>query len=159
MRIGFGYDAHPLVTGKPLVIGGVTIPADKGAAGHSDADVLTHAIMDALLGAAALRDIGYHFPADDRWFENISSMHLLDDVMELIRSSGYEPANIDATVCLQRPKIAEYIPAMQRSLARVMGIDEDQVGVKATTTEHMGFVGRGEGIAAYAVALLFKPSP
>lgn len=159
MRIGFGYDAHPLVTGKPLVIGGVTIPADKGAAGHSDADVLTHAIMDALLGAAALRDIGCHFPADDPRFKNISSMHLLDDVMELIRSSGYEPANIDATICLQRPRIAEYIPAMQRSLARVMGIDEDRVGIKATTTEHMGFVGRGEGIAAYAVALLFKPSP
>ncbi len=158
MRIGFGYDAHPLVTGKTLVIGGVSISFEKGAAGYSDADVLTHAIMDALLGAAALRDIGHHFPDNDPRFKNTSSMHLLDDVMELVRSSGYEPANIDATICLQRPKIAEYIPAMQRSLARVMGIDEDQVGVKATTTEHMGFVGRGEGIAAYAVVLLRKSS-
>ncbi len=159
MRIGFGYDAHPLTAGRSLVIGGVTIPSDKGAAGHSDADVLTHAIMDALLGAAAMRDIGHHFPDDDPRYKNIQSMQLLADVMTMIRRHGYEPGNIDATVCLQRPKIAEYIPAMQRILAEAMGVDEGQVGIKATTTEHMGFVGRGEGIAAYAVALLLNASP
>ncbi len=158
MRTGFGYDVHPLVAGRPLVIGGVVVPHHKGADGHSDADVLIHAIMDALLGAAGMRDIGFHFPDRDPEYHNISSKRLLAQCMEMIRDRGYELGNVDATVCLQRPRIADYIAGMQRTLAETMGVREDQVGVKASTTEHLGFVGREEGIAAYAVALLLSSS-
>ncbi len=159
MRIGFGYDAHPLSTGRPLVIGGVLIPADRGPDGHSDADVLIHAIIDALLGAAAMRDIGQRFPDHDPRYKNIESTQLLASVMDDIRAAGHEPGNLDATICLQKPAIAHYIPEMQRILADAMNLSVGQIGIKATTTEHMGFVGRGEGVAAYAVVLLKESAP
>ena len=155
-RIGIGYDVHPLEEGLPLVIGGVRIPHDKGAAGHSDADVLTHAIMDALLGAAGLGDIGKHFPDSDPAFAGIDSTLLLEKVATLLKNEGYAIGNVDASVCLQRPRIAVHIPAMLSRLSRAMGIRAGQVSVKATTTEKLGFVGREQGISAYAVALIDK---
>ena len=153
-RIGFGYDVHRLEPGIPLWIGGVQIPHEKGARGHSDADVLLHAICDALLGAAALGDIGTHFPDTDPAYKGINSTLLLRQTCDLLRKKGFLTVNIDSTVCLQRPKIAPHIPEMRRQIAFHMGLDEDSVSVKATTEEKLGFTGREEGIAAYAVALI-----
>ena len=154
MRIGFGYDVHPLVAGRPLVIGGVVVPFEKGPAGHSDSDVLCHAIIDALLGAAGLGDIGSHFPDTDPKYHNISSLLLLAETAAMIRREGYVIGNIDATVCLQRPRIMEYIPGMRSILGETLGIDPGQVSIKATTSEHLGFIGREEGLSAWAAVLL-----
>lgn len=155
MRIGFGYDVHPFAPDRELWLGGIRIPYEQGLQGHSDADVLIHALCDALLGAAALRDIGYHFPdTDDNEYTNIDSKILLRRVMEMIRAKGYEVGNCDCTICAQVPKLSPHIEAMRQCLAQVMGVDVDQVSIKATTTEHLGFIGRKEGIAAQAVALL-----
>ncbi len=154
MRIGHGYDVHRLVEGRALVLGGVDIPFEKGLLGHSDADVLTHAVMDALLGAACLGDIGQHFPDSDPRYAGADSLALLTRVMELLRARGYALGNVDATVLAQAPKLAPYIPQMRENLARAMGTAPDQVSVKATTEEGLGFTGTGQGIAAHAVALL-----
>lgn len=154
MRIGFGYDVHAFVEGRPLVLGGVTIPHTHGLLGHSDADVLLHAISDALLGAAALGDIGRHFPDSDASYKGISSLILLERVMDIVRSAGYTVSNIDSTLVLQKPRLAPFVPRMTLEISRAMGIPESRVSVKATTTEKLGFTGREEGIAAYAVALL-----
>ncbi len=154
MRIGFGHDVHRLTAGRPLVVGGIIIHHDKGAEGHSDADVLIHAIIDALLGAANLRDIGYYFPDTDPAYKNINSKILLKKTLAIIRDKGYEVGNIDCTVSLQHPKISPYIPQMLEVLCEVMKISQHRLSVKAKTAEHLGFIGRGEGIAAYAVALL-----
>ena len=159
MRIGFGFDVHPFVSGRPLVLGGITIPFDKGLAGHSDADVLVHAIMDALLGAAGLRDIGEHYPDHDSLYREMDSKRMLADTMAKIREAGYWVGNIDCTLCLQRPKIASYIGDMQEILCQVMEIEKEALSIKATTTEHLGFVGREEGAAAWAVALLRSSAP
>lgn len=156
MRIGHGYDVHKLVEGRKLILGGVDIPYEKGLLGHSDADVLTHAIMDALLGAAALGDIGQHFPDTDPKYSGADSLQLLAHVVELIRSQGYALGNVDATILAQAPKLAPHIPAMRENLARAMGADPSQVSVKATTEEGLGFTGHKEGIAAHAVALLLS---
>lgn len=155
-RVGMGYDVHKLVDGRPLWLGGVKIEHTQGLLGHSDADVLIHAICDALLGAASLRDIGYHFPDTANEYENIDSKILLAKTCTLLRQKGYEIGNIDATVCAERPKINPHIPHMQEVLAQVMNIDTDNISIKATTTEHLGFTGREEGMSAYAVALIFK---
>ncbi|EGN57593.1 2-C-methyl-D-erythritol 2,4-cyclodiphosphate synthase [Hallella multisaccharivorax DSM 17128] len=155
-RIGMGYDVHKLVEGRKLVLGGIEIPHSLGLLGHSDADVLIHAICDALLGAANMRDIGYHFPDTSEKTLNMDSKVILKKVIELIASKGYEVGNIDATVCAERPKLNPHVPAMKACLARVMGCDEGQISIKATTTEKLGFTGREEGIAAYAVALIVK---
>ena len=154
MRIGQGFDAHALVTGRKLVVGGVAIPHDKGLAGHSDADVLIHAVCDALLGAAGLGDIGGHFPDSDARYKDIDSRKLLREVARLLRDRGLRPANVDATIIAQSPKMAPHIPAMRANLAADLGIAPDAVNIKAKTTEKLGFVGRGEGIAAEAVALV-----
>jgi 2-C-methyl-D-erythritol 2,4-cyclodiphosphate synthase len=154
MRIGHGFDAHALVAGRKLVIGGVAIPHEKGLAGHSDADVLIHAVCDALLGAAGLGDIGSHFPDSDARYQDIDSRRLLREVARLLKERGMQAANIDATIIAQLPKMAPHIPAMRANLAADLGIAPDAVNVKAKTTERLGFVGRGEGIAAEAVALL-----
>lgn len=155
MRIGFGYDVHAFAPCRALWLGGICVPSERGLAGHSDADVLIHALCDALLGAAALRDIGYHFPdTKGNEFEGIDSKILLRRTMQMIREAGYELGNCDCTVCAQVPKLSPYIDAMRRCLAEVMGVSEGQVSVKATTTEHLGFVGREEGMAAYATVLL-----
>ena len=154
MRIGQGFDAHALVTGRKLVIGGVDIPHEKGLAGHSDADVLIHAVCDALLGAAGLGDIGRHFPDSDTRFKDIDSRTLLREVVRLLKERGLKAANVDATIIAQAPRMAPHIPAMRANLAADLGIAPDAVNVKAKTTEKLGFVGRGEGIAAEAVALL-----
>ncbi len=154
MRIGFGYDVHRLEEGRKLIVGGIHIPSDKGALGHSDADVLIHAICDALLGAAALGDIGQHFPDTSTKFKNIDSSILLRKVKVLLLEKGYRIGNIDSTICLQAPKIASFIPSMQKQLAEVLEINPSEVSVKATTTEKLGFVGEGKGISAYAVALI-----
>ena len=156
MRIGHGYDVHRLVEGRRLILGGVEIPYEKGLLGHSDADVLTHALMDALLGAAALGDIGKLFPDSDARYEGADSLMLLAAVMERSTQAGYRVGNVDCTVIAQRPKLAPYIPQMRLRLAQVMGVDPDQVSVKATTEEKLGFTGEGLGIAAHAVALLEK---
>jgi 2-C-methyl-D-erythritol 2,4-cyclodiphosphate synthase len=153
-RIGFGVDYHQLAEGRELKIGGVHIPHHKGAVGHSDADVLLHAICDALLGAACLGDIGVHFPDTDMRYKNIDSTILLRETMELIRKEGYKLVNIDSTLCLQEPKIKPHISKMQQVIAEVSGVSEKQVSIKATTTEQMGFVGRKEGLVAYATVLL-----
>jgi 2-C-methyl-D-erythritol 2,4-cyclodiphosphate synthase len=153
-RIGSGVDYHQLVTGRDLWIGGVKIPHTKGALGHSDADVLLHAICDALLGALALGDIGFHFPDTDDSFKNIDSKILLKKCIELIEKRGYKVINIDSTLCLQSPKIKEYVPAMQQTIAAIAHITTDDISVKATTTEHLGFIGREEGLKAYATVLL-----
>lgn len=151
-----GYDVHKLVEGRKLVLGGIEIPHSLGLLGHSDADVLIHAICDALLGAANMRDIGYHFPDTSEKTLNMDSKVILKKVIELIASKGYEVGNIDAMVCAERPKLNPHVSAMKACLARVMGCDEDQISIKATTTEKLGFTGREEGIAAYAVALIVK---
>ena len=154
MRIGHGYDVHRLVAGRKLILGGVEVPHSLGLLGHSDADVLLHAIMDSLLGAAALGDIGYLFPDTDPAYEGISSVLLLKTVGERISGAGYAISNIDATVIAQKPKLAPYIPAMRKVVAETLGIQEGQVNLKATTEEHLGFSGREEGIAAHAVCLI-----
>ena len=154
MRIGTGYDVHRLQEGLPLWIGGVRIEHSHGLLGHSDADVLLHAICDALLGAAALGDIGKHFPDTDPQYKGISSLKLLVHVGELLKKNGYHIGNIDSTVVAQRPKLAPHIPQMRQHIADTLGINVDQVSVKATTTEHLGFEGREEGISAQAVALI-----
>ena len=156
MRIGHGYDVHRLAADRPLIIGGVKIPYEKGLLGHSDADVLIHTICDALLGAANMRDIGYHFPDTAGEFKDIDSKILLKKTVELIATKGYSVGNIDATICAERPKLKSHIPAMQQTLAKVMGIDEDDISIKATTTEKLGFTGREEGISAYATVLITK---
>ena len=153
-RIGSGVDYHQLVAGRDLWIGGVKIPHTKGALGHSDADVLLHAICDAILGALALGDIGFHFPDTDDSFKNIDSKILLKNCIALIEKRGYKVINIDSTLCLQAPKIKEYVSAMQQTIAAIAHITIDDVSVKATTTEHLGFVGREEGLKAYATVLL-----
>ncbi len=154
MRIGTGYDVHKLVDDRKLIIGGVEIPYEKGLLGHSDADVLLHAVMDALLGAAGLGDIGLHFPDNDPKYEGADSMKLLEAVEELLEEKGYIVSNIDCTIICQAPKLRPYIDTMRCNIANALGIFEDQVNVKATTEEHLGFTGRGEGIAAEAVCLI-----
>lgn len=154
MRIGHGYDVHRLVEGRRLILGGVEIPWEKGLLGHSDADVLTHALMDALLGAAALGDIGQLFPDKDPAYEGADSIGLLREVTRVLKENGWRPGNVDITVIAQRPKLAPHIPAMRRILAEAMGVDLSQVSVKATTEEGLGFTGTGEGVAAHAVALI-----
>lgn len=156
LRVGFGYDMHQLQEERDLWIGGVKIDYHLGLKGHSDADVLIHTICDALLGAANLRDIGYHFPDTADEYENIDSMLLLKRTMDLLKDKGYSVNNIDSTICAERPKLNPYIPAMQQRLSEVMGIDPELVSIKATTSEKMGFVGREEGITAYAVVLIEK---
>ena len=155
MRIGHGYDVHRLVEGRKLILGGVEVPHTLGLLGHSDADVLTHAVMDALLGAAALGDIGRHFPDTDPAYAGADSLKLLDRVVELLEEKGYRVGNVDATILAQRPKLAPYLPQMRDNLAARMKADTDQVNVKATTEEKLGFTGAEEGVAAHAVALLF----
>ena len=155
MRIGFGYDVHQFSPDRKLWLGGIEVPCDRGLLGHSDADVVIHALCDAILGAAAMRDIGYHFPdTKGNEFEGIDSKILLRRVMAMVREAGYELGNCDITICAQAPKLNPYRDAMQTCLAEVMGVAPNQVSLKATTTEHLGFVGREEGIAAYAVALI-----
>ncbi len=156
VRIGHGYDVHRLAEGRKLILGGVDIPWERGLLGHSDADVLTHAVMDALLGAAGLGDIGKHFPDTDPAYAGADSLKLLAHVVELLREQGYAVGNVDATVLAQRPKLAPRIPAMRDNLAQVMGVSPDRVNVKATTEEGLGFTGSGEGMAAHAVALIEK---
>lgn len=154
MRIGQGYDVHRLVEGRKLIIGGVDIPYEKGLLGHSDADVLLHAVMDALLGAAALGDIGQHFPDSDERYKGISSIALLKEVGKILQENGYMIENIDSTVIAQRPKLLPYRPQMAENIAAALGIEKEQVSVKATTEEGLGFTGTGEGIFAQAIALL-----
>jgi 2-C-methyl-D-erythritol 2,4-cyclodiphosphate synthase len=156
MRVGIGYDAHQLITGRPLILGGVEISFEKGLKGWSDADVLSHAIMDSLLGAAGLRDIGYHFPPNDPAYKDISSVTLLNRVADLLKSNGWRIGNIDATIIAERPLLRPFISQMKQNIALALSIGETQVGIKATTNEGMGFVGREEGIASYSVALLEK---
>lgn len=156
IRVGMGYDVHQLVKDRELWLGGVNIEHELGLLGHSDADVLIHAICDAILGAANMRDIGFHFPDKDPEFKNIDSKILLRKTVELVRQKGYEIGNVDATVCAERPKINPHIPRMQQVMAETMGVDVDDVSIKATTTEKLGFTGREEGISAYAVALIYK---
>ena len=154
MRTGIGYDVHKLTEGRKLILGGVEIPYEKGLLGHSDADVIVHAIMDALLGAAALGDIGQHFPDTDPAYEGISSIALLEKVGALLSDEGYEVGNIDSILIAQQPKLMPYLSAMRRNIAGALRLSPAQVSVKATTEEHLGFTGRGEGIAAQAVCLL-----
>lgn len=154
LRIGHGYDVHRLTEGRRLILGGVEVPYEKGLLGHSDADVLTHAVMDALLGAAALGDIGKLFPDSDAAYAGADSIALLERVTALLREHGWQVGNVDATVVAQTPKLAPYIPDMRRRLAEAMGLDVDCVSVKATTEEKLGFTGSGEGMAAHAVALI-----
>jgi 2-C-methyl-D-erythritol 2,4-cyclodiphosphate synthase len=155
-RVGFGFDVHKLEDGKDFWLGGIKVPHIKGAVGHSDADVLIHAICDALLGAANLRDIGYHFPPSDDSYKGIDSKILLSKVVQLIQNKGYTIGNIDATIALQKPKINPFIPEMKTVLCKVMNIDEDDLSIKATTTEKLGFEGREEGVSAYATVLIYK---
>lgn len=154
IRVGFGYDVHRLVEDRELWLGGMRLEYEKGLLGHSDADVLIHAICDALLGAANMRDIGYHFPDTAGEFENIDSKIMLKKTVQLIATKGYTVGNVDATVCAERPKLNPHIPLMKQTLASVMGVDEDDVSIKATTTEKLGFTGRQEGISAYATVLI-----
>jgi len=156
IKVGFGFDVHKLKEGEPLWIGGVNIPSEKGAIGHSDADVLIHAICDAILGALNLRDIGFHFPNTDPEYKGIESMKLLEKVCDMVREHKYTVNNIDSTLCLEKPKISEYIPLMKKTLASVSCLNEEDISIKATTTEKLGFTGREEGIAAYAVVLIKK---
>lgn len=157
IKIGFGYDVHRLKAGEHLVLGGISIPSHVTAVGHSDADVLIHAICDALLGAANLRDIGFQFPDTDNAYKGIDSKILLERVMDLLRGKGYLLGNIDATIVLEKPKINPHVEEMKKILAEVMATDEDNISIKATTNEKLGFVGREEGICAHAVALIYKP--
>lgn len=156
MRVGHGYDVHRLVEDRKLIIGGVEIPYEKGLLGHSDADVLTHAVMDALLGAAALGDIGKHFPDTDQKYKGADSIKLLEHVAALLDEKGFYTENIDCTIIAQRPKLAPYIPLMKQRLAKAAGLDAECVNVKATTEEKLGFTGEGLGIACHAVALIEK---
>jgi 2-C-methyl-D-erythritol 2,4-cyclodiphosphate synthase len=156
IKVGFGFDVHPLVDGEPLWIGGIIVPSEKGAMGHSDADVLIHALCDALLGAINQRDIGAHFPDTDKTYKGIDSIKLLERVCQLVTQEGYTVNNIDTTICLEKPKIADYIPQMKKKLATVNCLNEEDISIKATTTEKLGFTGREEGIAAYAVVLIKK---
>ncbi len=156
IRVGFGYDVHRLVEGRELWLGGVLLPHSHGLLGHSDADVLIHSLCDALLGAANMRDIGYHFPDNDPDIEGIDSKIILSQTMELIRGRGYEFVNADITVCAEQPKINPHIEAMQRCLASVMKVSADDISIKATTTEKLGFIGKKEGMSAYAVVLIEK---
>ena len=157
IRTGIGYDVHKLAEGRILTLGGIEIPHSKGTLGHSDGDVLIHAICDALLGAANLRDIGFHFPDTFEKYKDIDSKILLKEVVRLIRDKGFEISNIDSTLVLQKPKIKDYIPQMKQILAKTMQIPKEDVSVKATTTEQLGFTGREEGVAAYASVLIIKP--
>ncbi|GAB2696102.1 2-C-methyl-D-erythritol 2,4-cyclodiphosphate synthase [Mucilaginibacter koreensis] len=156
IRTGFGFDVHELKEGHPFVMGGVQLEHHSGAYGHSDADVLVHAICDALLGAANLRDIGYHFSNTDNRWKGISSLILLQQVVVLLKEKSYTIGNIDAMICLEAPKINPHIPAMKQKIAEAAGIDEDDISIKATTNEKMGFIGRQEGVVAYAVCLIEK---
>jgi len=156
MRVGFGYDSHRLVEGRPLMLGGLHVPHHLGSLGHSDADVLLHAVCDALLGAANLRDIGFHFPNTSEAFRGADSKRLLAEVVRLIGEKGYKVGNVDATLSLEAPKINPHITAMQKVLAPILQVEEDAVSIKATTNEKLGYVGRGEGVNAYAVALIYK---
>jgi 2-C-methyl-D-erythritol 2,4-cyclodiphosphate synthase len=159
MRAGIGYDIHPLVKGRPLVLGGVRVPFARGLSGHSDADVLVHAIIDALLGAAALRDIGTHFPDTDPQYEGISSIILLQRVGDMLCDRGFRVENVDATIVAEQPRLAGYIDEMCRNVSEALAISRDQVSVKASTSSGLGFLGRGEGIAAHAAALIEVRSP
>ena len=156
IRVGMGYDVHRLVADRDLWVGGIKIPFEKGLLGHSDADVLIHAICDAILGAANMRDIGYHFPDTSAETDGMDSKIILKKTIELIATKGYHLVNIDATICAERPKMNPHIPEMQQCMAQVIGCDPDQISIKATTTEKLGFTGREEGISAYAVALIEK---
>ena len=156
MRIGHGYDVHRLVEGRALILGGVEIPYEKGLLGHSDADVLTHAVMDALIGAVGLGDIGKHFPDTDPAYKGADSLKLLDHVMLLLEKNGWKVGNVDATIIAQRPKLAPYIPEMRENLAGRMGVEIDRVNVKATTEEKLGFTGSGDGMSSHAVCLLYR---
>jgi len=156
LRVGLGYDVHALVEGRPLILGGVEIPHEKGLLGHSDADVLTHALMDALLGALALGDLGKHFPDTDERYRGISSLKLLGKIMELIEDKGYKVGNVDCIIAAQRPKLAPYIQQMRHNLAQALKTDQENVSVKATTTERLGFEGREEGISSQAIVCLVK---
>ena len=156
IRVGMGYDVHKLVEGRDLWLGGIKIEHQLGLLGHSDADVLIHAVCDALLGAAALRDIGYHWPDTSKETEGMDSKIILKQTIELLHEHGWQVGNVDATVCAERPKLNPHIPQMQQTMAQVMGCRTDQVSIKATTTERLGFTGRMEGISAYAVALISK---
>jgi len=158
VRVGLGYDAHRLVAGRALILGGVTIPYHLGLLGHSDADVLTHAIGDALLGAVGAGDLGAHFPDTDPAYKGISSLILLEKIVSLVRRRGFRPVNVDATVVAEKPRLSPHIPEMRAKLAHVLGLAPEEVNIKATTTEHMGFTGKEEGIAAYAVVLVAKTS-
>ena len=153
-RVGIGYDVHRLAAGRPLVLGGLTIPFELGLLGHSDADVLTHAICDALLGAAGLGDIGMQFPDSEEQYCGISSLRLLDEVVRFVREAGYEPVNVDATIVAERPKLMPHLPAMKEAIGRVLGLSANRIGLKATTSEGLGALGRGDGIAAMAVCLI-----
>lgn len=155
-RVGFGYDVHQLGPGEEFWLGGILVPHEKGSIGHSDADVLLHVICDALLGAADMRDIGYHFPDTDPQYKGIDSKKLLAGVVKLIRDAGWKIGNIDSTICLQRPKIKPIIPEMKQVIAEVMEVEEGRVSIKATTTEKLGFVGREEGVSAYCVCLIYR---
>ncbi len=156
MRVGLGYDAHRLGEGRPLILGGVRIPYHLGLLGHSDADVLSHALGDALLGAVGAGDLGTHFPDRDPTYRNISSLVLLERIMTLVKARGFKPVNVDAVVVAQEPRLAPYLEEMIANLAPILGLTPEAVNLKATSTEHMGFTGRGEGIAAYAVVLVEK---
>ena len=156
VRVGFGFDVHQLREGRPCILGGIEITHNKGPLGHSDADVLIHAICDALLGAANLRDIGFHFPDTSADFKSIDSKILLKQVVDLVRSKGYELGNIDTTLVLEMPKINPHIDRMCKTLAEVMGVEEEDISIKATTNEKLGFIGREEGVTAYAVAVITK---
>ncbi|MEW6660517.1 MAG: 2-C-methyl-D-erythritol 2,4-cyclodiphosphate synthase [Thermodesulfobacteriota bacterium] len=156
MRVGLGYDAHRLAAGRPLILGGVEIPYHLGLAGHSDADVLAHAIGDALLGAVAAGDLGRHFPDSDPAYKNISSLILLVKIMEVVKAKGFKPVNVDAVIVAEAPRLAPHFPGMIANLAPVLGLSPEDLNLKATTTEQMGFAGKGEGIAAYAVVLVEK---
>ena len=156
LRVGFGFDVHQLKEGRPCILGGVLISSNKGPDGHSDADVLIHAICDGLLGAANLRDIGFHFPNTDDRYKNIDSKKLLTEVVALLHSKNYLIGNVDATIVLEKPKVNPHIPAMQKILSSIMKIDEDAVSIKATTSELLGYVGREEGVNASAVVLIYK---
>ena len=155
-RIGFGFDVHQLAENYDFWLGGIKIPHTKGAVGHSDADVLIHVICDAVLGAADLRDVGFHFPDTDPKYKGIDSKKLLKEVFSLLRNKGYELGNLDTTICLELPKVNPHIPEMKKCLAKVMDIEENQISIKATTTEKLSFVGRQEGVSAYATALIYK---
>lgn len=156
VRVGLGYDVHQLVEGRDLILGGIKIEHDKGLLGHSDADVLLHAVCDALLGAANMRDIGYHFPDTSADTLDIDSKIILRKTIDLLATKGYKVGNIDATICAERPKINPHVPAMKACMAQIIGCDEDDISIKATTTEKLGFTGREEGMAAYAVCLIEK---